>query len=139
MSKKELIAGTLVTFVLVFWMIDTGMELFEKSYVEPLLSNQRINNIIGWVITIWMIGFLLLAFWVIKRQKEPVIAKLNQRFTVRAIVPGIFIVAFLPIMTGLGFALLTGKTNWGGWLMCLSIPTLLILAWITMRHSNPRS
>jgi protein-S-isoprenylcysteine O-methyltransferase Ste14 len=133
MSKKEVIIGAVITFILAFWLIGISLDAMEASEIKPVISKPTTVSVIGWIITIWLAGFLLVTFWAIRKSKTPIIEKLKNRFTVRAVIPGYYIVVFIPIGIGMGFAVITGMVNWGGWLMCLSLPTLLILALIAIR------
>jgi hypothetical protein len=139
MSKKELIFGAVITAFLAFWIIGIFIDAIGVTTIEPIISNYSTITIIGWIITIWLIGILLISIWAIWRTNNPAIENLKKRLTIRATIPGYFIVVIIPIMIGMGFSFLTGNSNWGGWLMCLSFPTLLLLTLITIRtHSNDR-
>jgi len=132
MSKKEVIIGAVITFILAFWMIGLSLDAIEASEIKPVISNPATVKIIGWIFTIWLVVFLLATFWAIRQSSIPLIEKLKNRFTIRAVIPGYFVIVFIPIVTGMGFAVVSGMDNWGGWLMCLSMPTLLILALIAI-------
>jgi len=139
MSKKELIFGAVITAFLAFWIIGVFIDAIGVITIEPILSNSATIKIIGWIITIWLIGILLISIWAIWRINNPDLENLIKRLTIRATIPGYFIIVFIPIIMGMGFSFLTGNINWGGWLMCLSFPTLLLLTLVTIStHSKEK-
>jgi len=134
MSKKELISGTVLILVLTWLLISvtsTALEAFNRASI-PLIPNSSLSKAVAWIVTIVLVGQLVFWIWLAK-QANPHFDRLSEKFTVRSVIPGYFFLAITPVFIGLALAVLTKLINWGSWLECLSIPTLLAMAWILFR------
>ena len=136
-SKKELITGAIISLVvlvlLIFYASDVVKIYFQVS--SPLTLTDHSVRTIGWIVTGWIILVLILTA-VISMHPTKQYKNLIQKFTIRAVIPGYFVVATLPIFTGLSLAIVTGLVNWGLWLTCLSIPALITFSLLALKANS---
>ena len=136
MSRREVIVGGGISFVVlvlfIFFVID-AVEL-SSQYSPPPITSDNVQSIIGWVVTECTFLSLVLAtslVWhSVKHNKQ-----LFEKLTLRATIPGYFVLTFIPVAMGIALAVVAGLVNWGIWLSCLSVPALMIFVLIALKSN----
>ena len=138
MSKRELITGGIITFVLILSLIGFVLDVIEmySQLGPPVVTNAKVAIAIGWAITVYLIGVQIFILWAIGKSHNTFVNNLIDRLTIRVTIPGSYIFAVFPVFIGTCLAIVTGLVNWGVWLTCLTFPTLIILVLIAMKENS---
>jgi hypothetical protein len=138
MPKKELIIGAVVIAVVAWVFIDaTTTMVSTEQDLPPSIASGTVAVIIGWVTTLYAVGFVALGVWAATKTSGAW-ENLSQRFTLKATIPGHFFLALMPVSAGLLLILLTRQTTWGLYLAWLSLPAVLVVLAFTLRNRNGR-
>jgi hypothetical protein len=132
MHRKSIIAGAVIMLLLILLLIDSVAGIARvKGLSLPMVSlASELVNLLGWGITLYALGVLVLVGWAAAKSKVP-FEQLSRRFSITAVIPGYFMLVLLPIVLGI-FLLLLGQIQWGVGLACLSVPTVLIFLLIEL-------
>jgi hypothetical protein len=95
-----------------------------------------LNNLIGWLATIWAIGAVIGGLWFISQMRKPAIKSWIERYTIRIAIPFYFVFALSPVVIGILLMVLLGQTNWGLGLACLSVPSSLVFLLFALKQNN---
>ena len=134
-TKKEIIAGAVIVGIIALWFLSATSDTITHDTISPVVSDATAVNVIGWIATLYAIGSVALGVWGITRASG-LLGNLNKRYTIRATIPGYFLLAFFPSTLGLGLVALTRQTVWSMWLALLSLPSILVLLAFTLRKSD---
>jgi hypothetical protein len=120
-----------------WWMFDVAVTVsHEPSLTPPIQPDTTLAQVVGWGITLYIVAFLAFVMWLVQKPEDRFLAELNRRYTIRATIPGYFIFAVVPSIFGMILIGLTGQANWGLWLACLSVPSVILLAVLTLRKGK---
>jgi hypothetical protein len=131
-SKIALVWGATLLCIIIFWFIASLLDMFKQDgFLDPMVATGSSSAVvIGWITTIWLIGSLVYAIWMVAK------SRLFTSLVIHASIPAYFVFAFFPIAVGIGLVALTGLSNWGAWLTCLSFPTLLVLLLLAIHKAS---
>jgi len=137
MEKKELVIGTIIFIFFIILITGTVVDLVknktlvaEFSHLDPTSINS-----ISVVATIWGIAVVVYFIWKSVRS-EHFIDSFDNKFTVKAVIPGHYIIAMVPVSIGIFLIVAFGLDVWGGYLSCLGIPTVLIFLVLSIRKNR---
>lgn len=135
MHRNEIFAGSAITLLLVLLLIDAvaGIARIVELSLPVVTLSPELVNALGWGITLYAFGVLVLVGWAVAKSKAP-LEHISRRLTITAVIPGYFLVVLVPIMLGI-FLLLLGHVQWGVCLTFLSVPTIVIFFLIELRKS----
>ena len=133
-NKKELIAGSLAFMLFLLWLISIFADVINISQNQslPAISDPLIAKVVAWVITGYTIFSLVVLIILTKKGRE-FAEGLDRRFSIRFAIPGHFYLVLPPVVIGMALALITGFTEWGIWLSCISFPALAIFLLIALK------
>ena len=135
MSKKELLVGAALWFallVLLLCYVADVAKWVEQSAAAWAIP-QSAKAALGWTLTGSTVFFLALAIVLVWRAKGRGAQRLA-KLTLRAAIPGAWLLALLPVGAGVSLMVITGMVNWGMWLACLSVPTMFVLFLLALKQ-----
>ena len=136
--KRNLIVGALIILMVAWLVVSSGVNVVSEQgeYLTLVVqANTPIALIIGWWLTLSTLVIILLFAWLAVKGNER-FKTWNERFTVRATIPGYFFIALLPAGMGIVLMILTGQASWGCWLSCLTLPATGLFLWIALRMKS---
>jgi hypothetical protein len=134
--RRELIAGTVVVMLVACVLLNAiGTLIRNQQYLPLMIADPAVGNVINIVVTLYAIGVVVLGMWLIARPGAR-FEKLNQRLSIKGVVPGYFWLALFPVGMGLVMIVLTQQTAWGFWLACSSLPVAMLFLIIALRNNN---
>jgi hypothetical protein len=138
-KPKELIAGGVIVGLIAWGLIDMLFNAVETMESLPEYSAPAIpanaTTAIAWIATFLTFSAVGFAIWGVSKG-IPGWDEWAQRHAIKATIPMQFMFAFVPI--GMGAFVMTAlrRTTWGGWLSCLSLPTILVLVVVLLRKGK---
>jgi hypothetical protein len=131
-ARRDLIFGAVVLALFACGIIDSLTNVIRnQQYLPPTQMSSTAANMIGWIATLWAVGSVITAAYLVSRTNNP-LREWSQRFIIRAAIPAYFAFALVPIALG-AFLITVGLTTWGWWLSCLSVPSILLLLALDLR------
>ena len=106
-----------------------------QQYLPQMITDPTVGNVINLLVTFYAIGAVVFGVWLIAKPNAQ-FEKLNQRFTIKGILPGYFLLALFPVGMGLVIIGLTRQTTWGSWLACSSLPVAMLFLAVALRKNN---
>lgn len=134
-SKKELTIGAAVVVIFAWALIDMVMGVVRNEQYLPSAASGTTSTIIGLAATLYAVGFVGFAAWGIGKAFGQ-FEEWNKRFTLKATIPGYFLLALMPVAAGLVVVVVARQTAWGIWLSCFSLPATVMLLVLTIRKGS---
>ena len=135
MSKKELLVGAALWFVLLVLLLcyvaDIAKWVGQSAVAYAVPETARVA--LGWALT-GSTGLLLVVAIVLVWRAKGRGAQMLSKLTLRAAIPGAWLLALLPVGAGISLMVITGMVNWGMWLACLSVPTMFMLFFLALKQ-----
>jgi hypothetical protein len=115
----------------------TMADVVERETFKPTFQKLESSIQISLGVVMTVLGLIGIAFgiWSFLKKKQ-FIKLLDNRFTVKAIIPGHYILAFVPVGYGMVMILMFGLDFWGGWLACLSVPAVLLFFILSTKNNR---
>jgi H+/Cl- antiporter ClcA len=136
-AKTSLIAGAIILLLFACFLTELVVSVAgnARAFQPPIISDPSSWNLLGLLAVLVIVSIVALTAWLIMRGNETA-QRLNEKLTIRANIPGYFLVALLPIGLGLGIMVVTYRMEMGCFVSLLSIPSILIFLLIALRQSN---
>ena len=138
-KPKELVIGGVIAGLIAWGFTDMLLNAVEtmESLPEypPSVVPASAATIIAWIATFLAFGAVVFAIWGVSKG-IPGWDDWAQRHAIRAVIPAQFLFAFVPIAVGAFVMTVLRRTSWGGWLSCLSLPTILVLVVVLLRKGK---
>ncbi len=136
-TKTSLIAGAIILLLFTCFLIDLAVLTAGNAtaFEPPLVSDPALWNLLGLLAVLSTLSIIVLAAWLISRGNAT-IQHLSDMFTIKATIPGYFLVALFPIGTGISVMLLTRRMEMGCLVTLLSIPSILLFLVIALRKTK---
>jgi hypothetical protein len=132
-SRKELVLGAVVVAMFVWSFIDSLLNLIQNPvYLAAPTLPGATATAMGWTCTLWAIGAIAIGAWLVVKGPSQV-RGLAERLTIKAIIPGYYVFALVPLCMGAALIAAAHLTTWGWWLSCLSLPSVLLFLVLLLR------
>jgi hypothetical protein len=129
----ELIVGTVIVMLVACVLLNaTATIVRNQQYLPQAITDPPIGNLINIVATLYAVGAVVFGAWLIARPNAK-FEKLNQRLTIKGVLPGYFLIALVPVGMGLAIIVLTRQIAWGFWLACSSLVASLLFLIVALR------